>query len=222
MTDMMFKNRKANIKELIDFGFALKDNAYVYVTNLVDGQMSLTVTVTEDGCVETRVLDKDLGEEYTLHRITGAVGSFVGQVRAEYKAVLKEISAKCFEPDVFKFEQTKAIIDHIRDKYGDELEYLWQRFPDNAIVRRQDNRKWYAVFITVQKRKLGFESDGSVEVIDLRTAPEDIEKYVDGVKILPGYHMNKKHWITICLDGSVQIEEILKKINESYILAGKK
>lgn len=47
------------------------------------------------------------------------------------------------------------------------------------------------------------------------------EKQVDSIKILPGYHMNKKHWITICLDGSVPIDDICRKIDESYLLAKK-
>ena len=34
--------------------------------------------------------------------------------------------------------------------------------------------------------------------------------------ILPGYHMNKKHWITVRLDGSVPDEEIEKLVRLSY------
>jgi len=33
--------------------------------------------------------------------------------------------------------------------------------------------------------------------------------------------MNKKHWYTVCLDGSVNIGEILRRIDESYGLAFK-
>lgn len=59
------------------------------------------------------------------------------------------------------------------------------------------------------------------EVVDVRMIPEDIEKQVDGIKILPGYHMNKKHWITICLNGSVSMDEICQLIDKSYIFARK-
>jgi predicted DNA-binding protein (MmcQ/YjbR family) len=34
--------------------------------------------------------------------------------------------------------------------------------------------------------------------------------------------MNKKHWISILLDGSADINEIYRYIDESYILAKKK
>ena len=36
--------------------------------------------------------------------------------------------------------------------------------------------------------------------------------------ISPGYHMNKKHWNTVTLDGSVPDDEIRLMIDESYSL----
>ncbi len=36
--------------------------------------------------------------------------------------------------------------------------------------------------------------------------------------ILPGYHMNKKHWNTIVLDGSVPADLVRTMIEESYEL----
>ncbi len=33
--------------------------------------------------------------------------------------------------------------------------------------------------------------------------------------------MNKRHWITICLDGSVPLEEIYQRIEQSYCLAAR-
>ncbi|MBW1841765.1 MAG: MmcQ/YjbR family DNA-binding protein [Deltaproteobacteria bacterium] len=39
--------------------------------------------------------------------------------------------------------------------------------------------------------------------------------------VLPGYHMNKKHWNTVVLDGSMPDEEILSMIDDSYDLVVK-
>ncbi|KRQ86864.1 hypothetical protein ABG79_01355 [Caloramator mitchellensis] len=36
--------------------------------------------------------------------------------------------------------------------------------------------------------------------------------------VIPGYHLNKKHWNTVIIDGSVPIEEINKLIDHSYEL----
>ena len=39
--------------------------------------------------------------------------------------------------------------------------------------------------------------------------------------VQPGYHMNKKHWNTITIDGSLPHEEIIGMINDSYDLVTK-
>lgn len=39
--------------------------------------------------------------------------------------------------------------------------------------------------------------------------------------IQPGYHLNKRHWNTVTLDGSVPEEELLAMIDESYRLAAR-
>jgi predicted DNA-binding protein (MmcQ/YjbR family) len=36
--------------------------------------------------------------------------------------------------------------------------------------------------------------------------------------IVPGYHLNKRHWNTITLDGSVPPDEVLELIDHSYEL----
>ncbi|MEU8800426.1 MmcQ/YjbR family DNA-binding protein [Spirillospora sp. NPDC048819] len=36
--------------------------------------------------------------------------------------------------------------------------------------------------------------------------------------ITPGYHLNKRHWNTVVLDGSVPDEELMDLIDHSYVL----
>lgn len=220
MTEMTFKNRRPNIKKLLSYGFKPVENGYIYSCDLADTQMKLTVTVTSEGKLYTDIIDS-FGDEYVLHRVPDAEGNFVGSVRTETEAVIDDISDKCFEPDVFKAEQAKAVIAYVREKYGDELEFLWQKFPDNAVWRRKDTAKWYGALLTVSARKLGIGSDEIIEIIDLRIKPENMENTVDNKKFYPGYHMNKKHWYTVCLDGSVETQEICRRIDESYLLATK-
>lgn len=40
--------------------------------------------------------------------------------------------------------------------------------------------------------------------------------------ILPGYHMNKKHWNTVLVDGSVPNKLLKEMIDDSYSLVSKK
>lgn len=41
--------------------------------------------------------------------------------------------------------------------------------------------------------------------------------------VLPGYHMNKKHWNTVVVDGSVSTKQLKEWIDHSYeLVVGKK
>jgi predicted DNA-binding protein (MmcQ/YjbR family) len=39
--------------------------------------------------------------------------------------------------------------------------------------------------------------------------------------VQPGYHMNKRHWNTVTLDGSIPIDEVNEMIDHSYRLVAK-
>lgn len=216
---MIFKNKTPNFNKLLQYGFQSADGKYAYSTDILDGEFKLTVTIDGNGAVETELLDVSAQDVYTLHLVATAVGAYVGRVRAEYEAVLQDISDKCFEKDVFKQDYSRQVIRFASETYGDEPEYLWDKFPECAVLRRKDNNKWYALLITVARNKLGFDSNEIAEVLDLRFDPTELPLKVDGKKYFLGYHMNKKHWITIILDGSVPIDEIFDYIKQSYLLA---
>ncbi len=216
-----FRRRKLVPERLIGYGFTHRDGVYQFSTTVMDGQFQLSIAITDSGVVDTKMMDTASNEEYVLHRVPGASGAFVGAVKEAYESILLDIAERCFEADVFKSQQANAIIHYVRQTYGDELEYLWKQFPDNAVWRRKDTRKWYGALLTVSKRKLGINSDEVVEVIDLRADPNKMDSLIDHVKYFPGWHMNKKSWITMILDGSVPLVEMEARINESYRLAVK-
>lgn len=218
----IFANRSPKKEKLIPFGFTLENGVYKYSTKILDGQFEMRVFLSLSGEKRTEILDSATGEEYTLHLVADASGTFVGAVRAEYERVLKNISEECFENDVFKGDCVKGVIEYVREKYGDELEFLWENFPTDAILRRKDNRKWYALILELSLRKLGLDSDEVVNIMDLRGDPEALLSLVDGKRYFAGYHMNKKHWYTLLLDGSVPLDEICARIDASYSIAAKK
>lgn len=217
----VFKRKKINFSKLIPFGFIQDQNTYKYKKILSESEFVLTVKITEDGSISTELIDATVNEPYTLHLVDGAVGSFVGKVKMQYEETLTEIAEKCFEPDVFKSRQAKALIEYVRQKYASELEFLWEKFPDNAVWRRADNKKWYGVILTVSKSKLGLKSDEVVEIIDLRIQSEKMAELIDNERYFRGWHMNKKNWYTIILDASAPTEELCSRIDESYMLAKK-
>lgn len=216
-----FVDYKVDTDKLIDFGFAKQGKTYKYQQLIVEGQFQLAINIDEKGILTTKVLDTENKAEYILHLQPNATGKFVSKVRHDYQAVLDDIKLHCYENNVFQTPQAQRVIEFVRDTYDDQLEFLWKKFPKNAIWRRSDTNKWYAALLTVAKSKLGLDSDDIVTVIDLREKPEIVEKLVDGKKCLPGYHMNKKNWYTIILDGTVSDTEIIERIKASYGLATK-
>lgn len=217
----IFMKKSVNFEKLSDFGFSKNQNQYIYQSIMPSCGFSLTITINVNGEINTKVIDPTSNDEYILHLTDGAAGSFVGSVKTDYEQILTNISEQCFEPDVFKTEQAKKLIDYVRFVYHDELEYLWNKFPDNAVWRRGDTGKWYGAILTVSKRKLGIKSDEIVEIIDLRAISETLETLIDHKNYFPGWHMNKKNWYTIILDGSVSLDELYERIDQSYLLATK-
>lgn len=221
IAETIFRYKKAVLSKLPEYGFAEEEGGFVYRTQICDNQMIMTVRINALGEVKTEVCDAEAEEPYTLFLVEDAAGEFVGKVRADYTRVLENIAEKCFESEVFKGAHTAPLIAYVREKYGDELEFLWENTPDCAIWRRKDNRKWYAAILTVQYIKLGIDREGLVEAIDMRMEPAELDKAVDGKTYFRGYHMNKKHWVTMLLDGSAPYDELVWRLDESYVLAKK-
>ena len=109
----------------------------------------------------------------------------------------------------------EEIFEYVQKQYGTLPEYLWSKLPDSAVLRHK-NGKWYAVIMTVEKSKLGLEGRELVDIIDVKCDPDMTNMIIQTHGFLPGYHMNKKHWYTIRLDGSVNLDEIFKHIDSSY------
>ncbi|MFC6315041.1 MmcQ/YjbR family DNA-binding protein [Lapidilactobacillus achengensis] len=210
--------RNALPEKLLEYGFQAVGRGYHYRTTILNGDFHLSVLIDQDGRGQTTLTEIASNEEYILYQ-TNATGAFVAEVRAAVAAVLDDIAAKCCVTTVFKTAQAIQLINAVQQQYGDQLEFLWEKFPTNAVWRRQDNKKWYGLLLTVPRRKLGGDSDEIVEIIDLRSAPENLAGLLKRPNYYPGWHMNKQHWYTIILDGSVPLTEICQRIEESYLLA---
>ena len=213
------KDKKIDFKKLEEFGFKLIDNSYYYQTLLLKNQFKMSVKINLDNSIFTEIIDTETNEPYVLHLLEIKRSGYSEKVYKAYSEVLEKIKKECFEDEIFKANYTKEVINYIKNKYRDELEFLWEKSPKNAVVRRKSSKKWYAVILTVSKRKLNLDTDEIIEVINLHNIVEEIEKLIDNKKYFPAYHMNKKHWCTICLDGTVELKEIYKLIDVSYELA---
>ena len=124
--------------------------------------------------------------------------------------------------NIFESARTRQIIEHIKEHYGDELEFLWLDSPNSAIFRHKENKKWYALVVALNARKLGLEADKIINIMNVKAKPKIIDDLVDNASFFRAYHMNKKHWISIKLDESVNLKTLKKLVEESYQMTGKK
>lgn len=216
-----FMRKRVDNDKLEAYGFTKDNGSFCYRTKILDEQFLMEVYIN-NGEVQTRLVDIENECEYTLHVVSGAQGAFVGAVRMAYENVLSDIRDKCFIDDVFKSNSAKAVMQYVADKYDTPLEFLWEKFSDNAVYRRKDNQKWFALLLIVAGNKIGLNNNNKIEILDLRIDPMQLEQTIDNKRYFPGYHMNKKSWYTICLDGSVEDDEIFERIDRSYELAKKK
>ena len=111
------------------------------------------------------------------------------------------------KPDIIKF---------IDKKYTAAPESLWRRYPTYCVFRHADNKKWFALIGTISRHILKLDGNGEIDFINLKTSDAEFFRGVRG--ILPAYHMNKNHWITILLDGTIPIKNIQNLIETSYEL----
>lgn len=110
------------------------------------------------------------------------------------------------------------IFEYTKDTFGTNPEYLWQKTPDTAVFRHSENKKWYAIIMDIPKRKLGIDSDEFVDIINVKCDPVLIDSLIKNKGYFRAYHMNKTKWISVLLDGTVALDEIISMINLSYEL----
>ena len=115
------------------------------------------------------------------------------------------------------------IFEYAKDKYRSEPEYLWIRFPDYAVFRHEDNKKWFALIMDVPKEKLGLSGSERVDILNVKLSdPFLVDFLVAQAGYMRGYHISRGNWISILLDGTVPFEDICRWIDESYTVTASK
>jgi len=108
------------------------------------------------------------------------------------------------------------VIEHIRDTYAVEPEYLWANSPKAAVFRHPGSRKWFALIMDVPADRLGLSGEDVVDVMNVKCGAVMVGSLLTEKGFLPAYHMNKDYWISILLDGSVSDAQINPLLELSY------
>ena len=213
MREIDLKKRKINYEKLKSFGFVNN----LYSKNILNDEFKVVIKI-EESKVLSYVIDNTFNDEFTNVDVN-TTGEFIGNIKNNYDEVVNSFINECTLFDFNYHDQVKESISYINNKYNDEIEYLWDSSPDSGIFRNKKNNKWYAAILSVKENRISGDSEDVIFVIDLMYYKDRTYEVIDSNKIYPGYHMNKKSWITIKLDGSVENEFIYKYIDLSYELS---
>ena len=215
----IFKAYQFNSKKAKEYGFVENQGVWTYSSTILQGDFLMMVTV-EDGDLSFQVYDQETGDLYPQVHMTGMRGTFVGTVREACLEELFDIRKACFEVQEFLCPQTKRIMALLQEKYGNQLEYLWEKSPDTAVLRHEDNQKWYAILMRIPWDRLDKGREGLVEAVNLKHDQVADLLFQNG--IYPAFHMNKRYWISLPLDDTLTDEKVLELFERSWFLTSKK
>lgn len=214
MKDSRFDFAIPQEEKLLSYGFK-KQGKELFCSFDLDMDFALEVTISKDGKTDIKVIEKELEEEYPLVYLETSTGDFIYQLKLKMNERLEDLLSNCYQSSTFMSKQGRMIATYIKEKYNDTLtlfdgDYCY-------TVKRKDSQKWYLLLMRIKKSKLGFKGDDSlIEIIDIKGDIKDI----DNTYIFPGWHMNKKHWITIILDNGFPFDDLISFIDYSYQLNG--
>ena len=112
--------------------------------------------------------------------------------------------------------------EYIAGTYGVEPDFPWARFPNHMVFRHVQNRKWFALLMSIPGSKLGIPGDQTVDILNLKCDPLLTGSLRREPGFYPAYHMNKETWITAALDGSAEEERIKQLLHMSFYLTAPK
>ena len=107
---------------------------------------------------------------------------------------------------------------YILNEYGISPEYPFEMDDLTAVYRHTDNKKWFAIVMRISKRRLNLDSDGEIDVMNVKCEPVVIGSFLMEDGYYPAYHMNKTHWITISPEADEEKTKML--IDMSFSLTG--
>jgi predicted DNA-binding protein (MmcQ/YjbR family) len=116
----------------------------------------------------------------------------------------------------------EELIRYARDVCSAEPEYLWRDTPEAFVLRHAHNRRWFAVVMSVERRKLGLDGDGKTDLLDVKCGPLLGGSFIGTPGVVPAWHMNKSHWIGVLLDGTASDETVRQLLDISWELTRKR
>lgn len=103
----------------------------------------------------------------------------------------------------------ESVLELIASEYGVDPEYPWERYPTSCVFRLAGaGSKWFAALLDAPGASVGRPEDGRVFVLNVKSEPALIDGLVHEEGFARAYHMSKRHWVSVILDGKVELERV--------------
>ncbi|MBR1582098.1 MAG: MmcQ/YjbR family DNA-binding protein [Bacilli bacterium] len=223
ISDEVFNRFKFDFNKLINYGFQLNENQeYDFKTIFFDDDFLLEIIVNKNNEVKTNVYDNETNEIFYMFNNEKINTSFVGLLREEAKDILIDIREKCCVETLFNSEQANRIVEKIKNKFDEMPDFPFTDMDQYCIFRRQDNKKWYALFMNVKEKSIfKNSSEKFIDVLNIKIQEDKLDDLLKINGIREAYHMNKKKWVTILLNDLLDDETVLELVGISRELVKK-
>ena len=93
----------------------------------------------------------------------------------------------------------------------------------STVLRHSGTGKWFGLLMRVPREKVGLPGEGNTDILNLKCDPmlsySLRQAFPD---VLPAWHMNKHHWITVRLEGDLPQDQLRGLVELSYQLTRNK
>jgi len=216
LEEEIFQKTKLEEQKLISYGFKKENKQYRYFKNIINDSFRIEITVDENLNLKGKIIEIETNEEYTNFRIKDVSGEFVGAIKKEWLDLLNDIKKNCTVSTHFLSKQSNRIAKLIQEKYKDDPIFKWEKFPGYGVFENKITKKWYAMILNIDHKKIDSKKTGEVEILNIKQNPDKIKELQKQDGFYPAYHMNKTNWITILLNDTIQDQELMDFISESY------
>lgn len=107
-------------------------------------------------------------------------------------------------------------MDWIYTVYNVRPDAPWQDTPENLVFRHRDTKKWFALILRVRRDKLGLSGTQPLDILNVKCDTRMLGSFLQLQGVFPAYHMCKRCWLSIALDGSVPRETVAGLLDMSY------
>ncbi len=109
-----------------------------------------------------------------------------------------------------------AAKEYLLSKPGATLDHP---FGEDTMVIKVKHKMFATLSVgKMEKSEINLDNENTAW-LNLKCDPDEALALRDIFNaVIPGYHMNKKHWNTLILDGTIPDEEIKRMIDNSFML----